>query len=69
LRRIARGEECTFNYLTTEYEMAKPFVCLCGAVDCFDLIGGYARLSAEERERLFAHVAVHLIDAGPGDVV
>jgi hypothetical protein len=66
LRRIARGEECTFNYLTTEYEMAEPFECRCGSVGCFGVIGGYARLGAEERERLSAHAAAHLTDAVGG---
>jgi hypothetical protein len=66
LRRIARGEECTFNYLTTEYEMAEPFECLCGFPDCFGVIGGYARLSAEGKERLSAHAAAHLTDAVGG---
>jgi hypothetical protein len=60
LRMIAPGEECTFNYLTTEYEMAEPFECLCGSPDCFGTIGGYARLGAEARERLSAHAAPHL---------
>lgn len=68
LRRIARGEECTFNYLTTEYEMAEPFECLCGSVDCFGVIGGYARLNAEERSRLSAHAAPHLTDTARGAV-
>ncbi|MDT5271673.1 MAG: hypothetical protein QOH49_3859 [Acidobacteriota bacterium] len=66
LRRIARGEECTFNYLTTEYEMSEPFECVCGAADCFGVIGGYARLGAEGRERLSAHAAAHLTDAVGG---
>ena len=68
LRRIARGEECTFNYLTTEYEMAEPFECRCGAADCFGVIGGYARLGAEGKERLSAHAAAHLTGAVGGPV-
>lgn len=52
LRKIKRGEECTFNYLTTEYEMAAPFICQCGAAGCFGLIQGYKHLSAEQREEL-----------------
>ncbi|HLM58771.1 MAG TPA: SET domain-containing protein-lysine N-methyltransferase [Pyrinomonadaceae bacterium] len=68
LRRIARGEECTFNYLTTEYEMAEPFECRCGSVDCFGVIGGYARLGAEEKLRLSAHAAPHLTDSTGGAV-
>jgi hypothetical protein len=52
LRNIKRGEECTFNYLTTEYEMAVPFVCRCGAAKCFGLIQGHKHLSPEQREEL-----------------
>ena len=55
LRKIGQGEECTFNYLTTEYEMAAPFTCHCGAENCFGLIRGYKYLSAEQREELTAH--------------
>jgi hypothetical protein len=55
LRKIAQGEECTFNYLTTEYEMAAPFDCHCGAANCFGVIRGYKHLSAEQQEELSAH--------------
>jgi hypothetical protein len=55
LRKIGRGEECTFNYLTTEYEMAAPFACHCGADNCFGLIRGYKYLSAEQQAKLPAH--------------
>ncbi|HEX8844620.1 MAG TPA: SET domain-containing protein-lysine N-methyltransferase [Pyrinomonadaceae bacterium] len=52
LREIGRGEELTFNYLTTEYEMASPFECHCGSVQCFGLIRGQKYLTAEQRERV-----------------
>lgn len=55
LRNIERGEECTFNYLTTEYEMAAPFACNCGTDNCFGMIRGYKHLSAEQRAELTAH--------------
>jgi hypothetical protein len=54
LRKIRKGEECTFNYLTTEFEMAVPFTCRCGAAKCFGLIRGSAHLSAEQKEELAA---------------
>jgi hypothetical protein len=59
LRKIKRGEECTFNYLTTEDEMAAPFVCQCGAAECFGLIRGRKHLSAEQREALASLAAAH----------
>lgn len=54
LRKISKGEECTFNYLTTEFEMAIPFICRCGAAKCFGLIQGSAHLSVEQKEELAA---------------
>jgi len=54
LREISKGEECTFNYLTTEAEMAVPFTCRCGAVGCFGLIRGSAHLSEAQKEKLVA---------------
>lgn len=54
VREIGKGEECTFNYLTTEVEMAVPFTCRCGAAKCFGLIQGRAHLSAEQKEELAA---------------
>ena len=40
LRDIAAGEEITFNYLTTESQMAVPFACNCGSANCFGFIQG-----------------------------
>jgi hypothetical protein len=64
LRKIKRGEECTFNYLTTEYEMAVPFVCQCGAAKCFGLIQGHRHLSAEQMEELASLPAAHPASRG-----
>ncbi|HWN10745.1 MAG TPA: SET domain-containing protein [Pyrinomonadaceae bacterium] len=52
LRDIAPGEEITFNYLTTESEMAVPFSCICGSESCFGFIQGRNFLSAGESARL-----------------
>jgi hypothetical protein len=59
LRNISKGEECTFNYLTTEYEMAAPFTCLCGDAKCFGFIRGYKYLSVERQEELSALAVPH----------
>ena len=45
---IASGEEITFNYLTTESELASPFECTCGAPNCFGLIRGYRYLQGQK---------------------
>jgi SET domain-containing protein len=52
LRDIAPREEITFNYLTTESEMAEPFNCICGSADCFGFIQGRNFLTRSQAERL-----------------
>jgi hypothetical protein len=48
LRNIRKGEEITFNYLTTEYELATPFLCGCRSAKCFGFIRGYKFLTADQ---------------------
>lgn len=52
LRDIAPGEEITFNYLTTESEMAVPFNCICGSSNCFGFVQGRNFLSEAQARRL-----------------
>lgn len=52
VRAIAPGDELTFNYNTTEWEMAVSFECGCGSTECGGTIRGHRHLSAAERERL-----------------
>jgi hypothetical protein len=52
LKDVAPGEEITFNYLTTESEMAVPFNCICGSADCFGFIQGRNFLTRSQAERL-----------------
>ncbi|MBK8974693.1 MAG: SET domain-containing protein-lysine N-methyltransferase [Planctomycetes bacterium] len=71
LRAIAAGEEVTFDYHTTEWELATPFACHCGADCCVGVVRGYRHLDAQARCRLDATVAPHLLalaacDAAPG---
>ncbi len=56
---IAAGEPVTFDYDTTEWDMASPFVCACGAAACRGVIRGYRHLSPVQRARL-PFVALHL---------
>lgn len=60
LRPIVAGDQITFDYATTEYEMAEPFACGCGAPACRGVIRGFAGLSAAERLMLAPHTAAHL---------
>lgn len=59
-RDVAVGEELSFNYLTTEWDMATPFECHCRAEGCFRYIGGFKRLTLNQRKRLINHVAPHI---------
>jgi len=52
LRDIAPGEEISFNYLTTESEMAVPFHCICGSPNCFGYIQGRNFLTTAQADRL-----------------
>jgi hypothetical protein len=59
LRNILPWEAVTFNYNTTEWEMAEPFVCGCQSEQCLGEIQGLKHLTPAQRERLGA-VAPHL---------
>lgn len=47
LRNIKAGDELTFFYPSTEWEMAQPFVCRCRALNCLGTIQGAALLPAK----------------------
>ena len=60
IRHIRAGEEVTFNYNTTEYDMASPFTCRCRSPLCASEIRGFKHLSRAERERLRPLLGEHL---------
>jgi hypothetical protein len=47
LQPMQPGDEFTFFYPSTEWEMAQPFVCNCGNAGCLQLINGASHLSVE----------------------
>lgn len=47
LKDISAGDELTFFYPSTEFSMASPFNCFCGANNCLHKIQGAAFLPAE----------------------
>ena len=60
LRAIRPDEEITFDYETTEWDMASPFPC--GCTRCGGrTIRGFRHLSREERERRRPWLAPHLL--------
>jgi dihydropteroate synthase len=61
LTAIAAGAQVTFDYNTTEYEMASPFACNCGAAGCLGHIRGFRHLTAAERLQRRPHLLPYLL--------
>lgn len=57
---IEPNEQLSFNYLTTEWEMAEFFDCACGADACFGRIAGFRHLDEHAKERLIDESAPHI---------
>ncbi len=60
LRDIEQGEELTFNYLTTEYELHNSFHCDCGAPQCFGTIRGFKYLTHKQQLALKPYLVPYL---------
>lgn len=60
IKPIAPGEELSFNYLTSEWDMAAPFACMCGAANCHGLIRGFRHLSLAQQEALVPWTSSYL---------
>ena len=68
LKSIAAGEELSFFYPATEWEMSQPFVCNCQSKDCLQLINGASHLdrSTLEKYRLTDFIKRQLAQRIPG---
>lgn len=53
IRDIAAGEDLTFFYPSTEWEMAEPFSCLCNDAHCLRTISGAKDISLNVLSRYF----------------
>lgn len=60
-KSIGAGDELRFDYDTTEWDMAEPFGCRCGAPDCRGLIRGFRHLPPDLQQALAVHAAPHLL--------
>jgi hypothetical protein len=58
---IEPWQQITFDYDTTEYDMAQPFTCRCGARSCRGMIRGWRSLPSRERSRLLPYAAARLV--------
>jgi hypothetical protein len=52
-RAISPGEELTFFYPSTEWDMAEPFDCQCNSPDCLGTISGAKHLSKKVLKRYY----------------
>ena len=57
---ITSGDEITFDYETTEWDMAEPFHCLCGSPDCRKVIKGFKHLGGPTRLKLRTSLSDYL---------
>jgi len=63
-RDIDKGEELSFFYPSTEWEMDAPFICLCGASNCIHVVAGarFLPLSTLENHYLNRHIREMMIE-------
>lgn len=63
-RDIEKGEELSFFYPSTEWEMAAPFICLCGSANCIHVVAGarFLPLSTLETHYLNSHIRETITD-------
>jgi len=59
-RPLVAGEELSFNYLTSEWDMAAPFVCGCGAAACMGTVAGLRHLAPAAQDALAPLVSPYL---------
>ena len=63
-RDIEQGEELSFFYPSTEWEMDAPFICLCGSTSCIHVVAGarFLPLSTLENHYLNRHIRELMIE-------
>jgi hypothetical protein len=63
-RDIEKGEELSFFYPATEWEMQAPFICLCGSANCIHVVAGarFLPLSTLEMHYLSPHIREMMIE-------
>lgn len=60
LRDIEPGEVLTYDYNTTEFDMANPFDCTCKSENCNGRISGFKHLDNEIKKKIQPKLASHL---------
>ena len=61
---IEKGDELSFFYPATEWEMDAPFICLCGSSSCIHVVAGarFLPLSTLEHHYLNNHIREMMIE-------
>lgn len=62
IKPISSGEELTFDYCTTEKLCAVPFLCNCGAANCYGTVRGFTCLNDEQKRRIAGYAASYLYE-------
>ncbi|HEY6195607.1 MAG TPA: SET domain-containing protein [Candidatus Eisenbacteria bacterium] len=65
IREIAEGDCVSFDYNTTEYDMAEPFQCHCGSDQCVGLVRGARHLTPAQRARVAQWLPEYLRSSPP----
>jgi hypothetical protein len=53
IRAIGAGEELTFFYPSTEWEMTQPFICCCKSLGCLGFVAGAKFLPIDVLQRYY----------------
>ncbi|KAI0112081.1 hypothetical protein GGR51DRAFT_54844 [Nemania sp. FL0031] len=66
-RDLKKGDLLSFFYPSTEWRMAQPFDCWCGASECFGRVEGAARIDAQKLDSYWInrHIREMLEEQGP----
>lgn len=59
-KAIEPGEELTFDYNTTEWDMATPFECRCESSSCYGEVRGFKHLTTAQQRALLPRAAPHI---------
>jgi XTP/dITP diphosphohydrolase len=61
MRNIKKGEEVTFDYAMSEYNITPKFHCRCGSKNCRKLIGGFKFLDTKTKKKYKDFISSYLL--------
>ena len=60
---MKKGEDITFDYTTTEYDMAEPFQCKCKESNCLGEIKGFKYLTPEQQNERMNDISPAVVES------